>query len=508
VPDVVNWDVSSASNGNFLSTVSVLATSQQGGTITYSSDTPTVCTINASTGAVALTGGATGNCTVKATSSLNGVGNTPATNTRAITISSVTLDTVQCAPDAPRVGDSYNETFKARNSAYEVSRAPTGGTYVYHNPKIRQLKDVQATFSYTNAGGGFVNLQTTAVSNSGTAASPAVPTGAWDGWVPLPMAAGIPNGGGADTYVYAADGSMIVVPKRPAHGSVVATNSNLPPVQEFLPADWQRAFAIKRDQDGTAAGQDVNLTLAVTMRETGGFLNRWKYRLSWTAGSYVDYNGATYLDAKYNVTAKFEGFVNVPVTDPTNGWKGTPLSSSNPKQDSAGAVVTGASGKLTYGKMCKFSYRFTRIGDAQTATQGNTPEATPWDNTSAVKTNANGTCGIVGCTAWSGQGHGSNTQARITNSIGDSYGDWVGTFYTHDKLPRVAKSFRSAIGRSANSDAWAPSIPSNAVPMGNWAFFDYHDGNNASTDTPGSNGTTPPTQVDGLMTQANRLVFP
>ena len=158
--------------------------------------------------------------------------------------------------------------------------------------------------------------------------------------------------------------------------------------------------------------------------------------------------------------------------------------------------------------MCKFSYRFTRVGDAQTNTQGAASDTTPWDAVGSAKTDANGVCSSAGCSNWTGYGHGSSNLAKITNSIGDAYGDWVGTFYTHDKLPRVAKDFRSAIGRVANGDAWQPSFGGVQMPMGNWAFFDYHDGNTASTDTPDANGTTPPTQIDGLMTQANRLVFP
>ena len=462
--------------------------------------------MNPTTGAVTINGGGAGDCTVRATSTAGG------SNTHTITINQVVLNTVNCAPDAPRAGDNYDESFKARNSAYQIPRGNTSGTYVFHNPKIRQLKDVQATFSYGDAGGGLVNLQTTAISNSGADANPAVPAGAWDGWVPLPMAGAVPQSGGADTYVYNADGSENSVPQRVAHASDVATGSNLPPVQEFLPADWQRQFAKQRDLEGTLAGNAVGLTLPITIRETGGFLNRWAYRLSWTAGSFVQYGGATYLDAKYQVTAKFEGLVDVPLTDPVNGWTGAPLSSSNPGQDSKGAVVTGAHGKLAYGKMCKFSYRFTRIGDRNTPTQENASSGTAWDGTSAVKTDAAGSCGIVGCTAWNNTyGHGTSNSDRITNSIGDSYGDWVGTFYTHDKLPRVAKSFRSAIGRSANGEAWYPNLTWHPVPMGNWAFFDYHDGNTASTDTPNpaaDTASTPPTQLDTLMIQSNRLVFP
>ena len=472
--------------------------------MSYSSDTPSTCTVNASTGEVTINGGGAGNCTVRATSSAGG------SNTHTIAINTVTLDTVQCAPDAPRPGDNFNERFKARNSAYQTPRpfAWGGINYAFHNPKIRQLKDVQATFSYTAAGGGLVNLQTTTLTNSGTAANPAVPAGAWDGWVPTPLAAGLPTGPSiADTYVFNADGSISSAPKRPAAGAKVAANSSLPPVQEFLPADWQRAFALKRDQDGTAAGNAVNLTQAVTLRETGGFLNRWNHSQGVGIGSW-GYNGATYIDVHYTVTAVFEGLVDMPLTNPANGWKGTALDSSNPQADSQGAVLTGAHGKVQYGKMCKFSYRFTRVGDAQTNTQGAASDTTPWDAVGSAKTDANGVCSSAGCSNWTGYGHGSSNLAKITNSIGDAYGDWVGTFYTHDKLPRVAKDFRSAIGRVANGDAWQPSFGGVQMPMGNWAFFDYHDGNTASTDTPGANGTTPPTQIDGLMTQANRLVFP
>jgi hypothetical protein len=453
---------------------------------------------------------------VKATSSAGG------SNTHTITINTVTLNTVQCAPDAPRAGDNYDERFKTRNSVYEAPRPFVDPgwlyTYAFHNPKIRPLRDAQATFSYTAGSGSLVNLQTTALSSSGTAANPAVPSGAWDGWVPLPIKGGLPNGPvAADTYVFNADGSVNAAAKRPAAGAVVSKTSGLPPVQELSPIDWQRAFALKRDQDGTLAGQPVNLSQTITMRETGGFLNRWNHTQSVGAGNNWGYNGATYLETYYVVTATFEGVVDMPTIDPTNGWKGGTSSSSNPKRDSAGAVFTGAHNKLQYGKMCKFSYRFTRVGDAQTTTQADTPDATAWNGIAQTKTDAKGICpgGIgSGCTNWAGYGHGASNQIKMDNSIGDSYGDWAGTFYTHDKLPRVAKDFRSAVGRvggdaTPNYDAWQPGNAHTQMPMGNWAFFDYHDGNTATTDTPNAtNGTTPPSQVDGLMTQANRLVFP
>ena len=455
---------------------------------------------------MALNGGGAGNCTVRATSTAGGV------NTHTVTINTVTLDTVQCAPDAPRAGDNYGETFKARNSAYQAVRPYSAGgfTYAFNNPKIRQLKDVQATFNYTNGGGSLINLATT-LTNSGTAANPAVPVGAWDGWIPVPMAGGIANGpASGDTYVFNADGSINSAPQRPAAASVVSETSALPPVAETLPVDWQRQIAIARDAQSTTPGNAVTGSWPVVLRETGGFLNHWNHsqNVDGVGISKWGYSGATYAQAYYQVTASFVGMVNIPLTNPVVGWKGGAISSSNPQQDSAGSTLIGANGKLQYGKMCQFSYRFTRVGNANTITQAGASDAAAYDGSSSAKTDAQGTCSVAGCTNWGGYGHGSSNAAKISNSIGDSYGDFVGTFYTHDSLPRVAKDFRSSIGRIANGNAWQPGSGVIQMPMGNWFFFDMHDSNTASTDTPSASGTTPPTQLDDMMTGANRQVFP
>lgn len=108
--------------------------------------------------------------------------------------------------------------------------------------------------------------------------------------------------------------------------------------------DWQQAFAVMRDANGVSIGNEVG-DLMITMRETGGFLNRWNHTQSVDGGigvSWWGYTGASYVEAYYKVSAKFEGFVDVSAAEPTEGWKGGAVASNNPKQDSSqGAVVTG-----------------------------------------------------------------------------------------------------------------------------------------------------------------------
>ncbi len=479
------------------------ATSQQGGTITYSSNTPTVCTVNAATGSVSLNGPGAGSCTIVATSSLSGTGGALANNSTVLTIAAVTRDTVSCTPDAPRVGDSYDESYKARNSAYLTER--TISAFGFNNPRIRQLMDVQATLSYTAGAGSLVNLNTSSVSNSGTAANPAVTTGAWDGWVPVPMAGGMPNGPATgDPYVYNADGSINSVPKRPANGSKVALSTNLPAVQEYIPADWQRAIAMARDTAGTTAGSAVPGSWTITLRQTGGWLGRWNY----STGSFGSYGGATYLDVPYTVTAVFSSLVTIPLADPTVGYKGGAISASNPKQDSAGATITAANGKLTYGKFCQFTYTLTKVGGAGGNTQI-ASDATAWDNTSSAKTDIAPSCnfGQTCFSNWPGYGNGANAAAKVGNTVAESVGDVVGTFYTYDSLPRIVKDYSTAIGRASGGNAIQPSSSAIVRPMGNWAFYSNQTGNTNTSDSPGT-GDTPPTRLDQIMTSVYRLAFP
>lgn len=176
------------------------AASITGGTITYSSDTPTTCTVNSATGSTALTGQGAGNCTVRAVSSNGAVG------TRAVTINSTIINTVNCAPGAPRAGDSYVQSIASRTGVYNPCRidsyAVLGNETAPDNPIIRNMKTTQATFNYTAGSGSLVNLTTSAVSTSGTVEYGGVPSGAFEGWVPVPVAAGLPNGPTtADVYV-------------------------------------------------------------------------------------------------------------------------------------------------------------------------------------------------------------------------------------------------------------------------------------------------------------------
>ena len=97
-------------------TTDVDRTASTGGTISYSSDTPATCTVDAGTGAATLSGQAAGDCTVKAVSSLG------ATGTQVVTVTTKILDTVTCLPGAPKAGDVFGESIGQRSNAYGFAR--------------------------------------------------------------------------------------------------------------------------------------------------------------------------------------------------------------------------------------------------------------------------------------------------------------------------------------------------------------------------------------------------
>jgi len=84
-------------------------------------------------------------------------------------------------------------------------------------------------------------------------------------------------------------------------------------------------------------------------------------------------------------------------------------------------------------------------------------------------------------------------------------GDWMGTFYTHDDLPRVAKNTMTAIGRSGGADTVAGG---STTPQGNSPYYDYKTGNTVSTDTPSTSGDTPPSNTAAILQTITRAVLP
>ena len=447
---------------------------------------------------MALTGQSAGDCTIKATSSLPGA----ASATRTVAITTRVQNTVSCAPDAPRAGDAFTEEIGSRSNVYNMPRTITNSSP--NNPIFRTMKSVQATYNYTAGTGGLVNLNTTNVTNSGTAANPAVPSGAWDGFVPLPVwggfAAGIRTPGsnpdGSDTYVFNADGSINSVPKRPPTAAKVPANSNLLPVQETMPYDWQRQIALARDAAGTAAGGTVkNFSdqFLVTVRQTGGWLNSLQYSIQGgTTG------GASYTEQRYYVKAVFNGFTQLPTTAAAVATqKGGASASNNPNIDSVGSTLSTASGKLQYGNFCKFTYTFQKVNATNGGTLQETADATAWDGTSPFKADTTASC-TGNCATFSNIG-------TIKAGPGQTMNDWMGTFYTHDALPRVAKNFITAIGRSGGQNAAAGG---DTVPQGAGSYYDYKTGNDVSTDTPSPSGSTPPSNVNVKVQSVTRLALP
>jgi hypothetical protein len=468
------------------------ATSSNGGTITYSATTPNTCTVDAS-GNVTLAGQAAGNCTISAVSSAGG------TASKTITINTKIVDTVSCAPDAPRAGDTFSEKIDSRSNAYNMPRTITNSSP--NNPVFRSMKTVTATYSYSAGTGANINLNTTNVTNSGAAANPAVPAGAWDGAVPLPVWGGLPkitagsNPDGSDTYVFSSTGNIVNVPKRPPNAASKAGGQDLLPVQETIPFDWQRQIAIARDAAGTAPGSVVaGYAFAdkklVTIRQTGGLLNSLQYSIQGgTTG------GATYNELRYYVEATFDGFQTMPTGTTTE--KGGAQSSSNPIINNAGSTLSTANGKLQYGNFCKFTYTFRKMSLNANGSLQQAADSAAWDGVSPYKADTS-----AACTGNCGTFSNINT---ILAGPGQSIGDWKGTFYSHNNLPRIAKHFVTAIGRSGGANAVAGG---DTTPQGNGSYYDFKTGNNVGTDTPSSSGSTPPSNRDERIQTINRLVLP
>ena len=364
------------------------------------------------------------------------------------------------------------------------------------------MKPVQATYSYTAGAGTLVNLNTTSLSNSGTAANPAVPATAWDGYVPVPVwggfAAGIrtpgSNADGSDTYVFNADGSINSVPKRAPTSSKVAANSPLLPVEETLPYDWQRQIAAARDAAGTASGGTVkNFTdkFVITIRKTGGWLGLYQFSLQ---GGGL--GGASYTDQKYYVKAVFNGLTTLPTSaGAVATQKGGASASNNPNIDSVGSTVSTANGKLQYGNFCKFTYTFQKMDGTNGGAVQESSDATAWDTTSPFKGDLAASC-TGNCTIGS-------TLAKVKEGAAISMNDWMGTFYSHQNLPRIAKSYITAIGRVGGQNARAGA---STDPQGGYAYYDKKLGNDVGTDTP--SGTTPPSHVDAKVVTVTRVALP
>ena len=410
----------------FLDTVNVSASSANAGTITYSTTTPAICTVNVSSGAIALTGQAAGNtCAVVATSSLDGP--TPgvkASATRNVAITTRTVAATSCTPDVPRAGDSVVQTIAGKSNAYNSPR-DLGAFSAPNNPDIRTVPTVTATYNYvaqgagtrltTEATGGVQSI--TMYNNTGGTTSNPVTGNVWLGYLPQPIPASLinkPSAAMVEAYDIDASGN-ITTPNywNPAMAAKAGVASNLTAVKEFYPADWQKTIA-SRVTGSTAVGASLGTAVPVTIRSLGGWLNGMRF--SKASGTM---NGASYKNVYYNVTAVYRG-------------------------RSATETLTTANGKLTYTNMCQIDYTFTRRAIVNPPANGITPVGPadpgaepPVSGTYAnyvwtADINTNGAA--VGC-----------NQACVTLGGTNGNGDLSGTFYSHNNIPRVYKDAFAAI---------------------------------------------------------------
>jgi hypothetical protein len=435
---------------------------------------------------------------VRAVSSNGAVG------TRAVTINNTIINTVNCAPGAPRAGDTFVQKYTTKTGVYLGPRSITASAP--DNPLFRDLDDVQATLSYTAGTGSLIELRTTAASELGVRSPAGIPTSpgqAWKGAVPLPVWGGhlaairTPSGtgqaNGSDVYVYNADGSVNSAPKRPGTSTKVPFQSGLLPVREFLPSDWQAQIAKLRDSQGTTAGNNITTfasNFRVIIRKTGGSVGDLNFSESGgTTG------GATYAEEYYNVQAKFEGFAPIPTTAPTTTEKGGATSSSNPLIDRAGVALSTANGKLQYGNFCKISYTFRKVNNSNAGTTQETADATAWNGTAPFKADTSASC--TGSCAL------AKSTIQVRNGPSDAMGDWMGTYYSHDKLPRIGTNFMTAIGRSGGQNA---KNGNGTSPQGNTPYYSKKEGNNVANDTPAE--ATPPSSNGEILQTITRVQLP
>ena len=432
---------------------------------------------------------------------MRAVSSNGAVGTRAVTINNTIINTVNCAPGAPRAGDTFVQKYTTKTGVYLGPRSISASAP--NNPLFRDMDDVQATLSYTAGTGSLIELRTTAASELGVRSPAGVPAGAWAGAVPLPVWGGhaaairTPSGtgqaDGSDVYVYNADGSINSAPKRPGTSTKVPYQSGLLPVREFLPSDWQGQLAKLRDTKGTAAGSNITTyadKFLVVIRKTGGSVGDLSFGESGgTTG------GATYAEEYYYVQAKFEGFAPIPTTAPTTTQKGGAASSSNPLIDRAGVALSTANGKLQYGNFCKISYTFQKANASNGGNTQETADATAWNGTAPFKADISASC--TGACAL------AKSVSEVRNGPSDAMGDWMGTYYSHDKLPRIGTNFMTAIGRSGGQNA---KNGKDANPQGNTPYYSKKEGNNVANDTPAE--ATPPSSNGEILQTITRVQLP
>ena len=369
---------------------------------TYTSDTPSVCKVDNATGKIAAYD--VGTCTVTVSQS----GYT--SDTKSITVGNRTWAATSCVIAAPIAGDKITESADSFNNNWGMPR-DISGTTAPNNPVIRTRVPVTYTYDYAAQGAG-TRLTTTLLnsgignivmpSNNTNGNNTTTVSGQYNAYVPLPVpSAGIPSlHTGVKTFYDLDAAGNITTPNywQPAMPAKAAFNDQTAGISEIYPANW--AATIAAELNGKAVGTN-STGFTVTKRDTGGGV-LGQYRFNKSGGTL---NGASYMQNYYTVVGKL-------------------ISNTATKTVPAGT----SGGTVTFSNMCQIEYTFTRVG------VGTLAEAADVGPDPALR----GTAGTRGDTAAACSGLcalGSST-ANVRTGAAKGVGDFKGTFFTHNGIPR------------------------------------------------------------------------
>ena len=385
-------------------------------------------------------------------------------DTKSIIVGNKTLASTSCLPDAPRPGDVIEESADAYNSDWGMPR-DIGGTVAPDNSEFRLRVPVTYRYNYVTAPGGAAAGAVTRLTTSLVGANAGIGTivmpkdnkdgklsntvnvlNEYNAYVPMPVpASGIPSMiAGAKTFYDIDASGNIVTPSywQPKMAAKAAFNDKTVALLEFYPAGWDRTIAA--DLNAKAVGAS-SAPVAITRRRTGGgALNQYQFD---KAGGTL--KGASYFQDYYEVT-------------------GTLVSKTGT------TAVKG--GKITYTAMCEIAYTMKRLGLKNHTEAATDPGADPANRpggTAGTVADTNAACGFP-CNI-------ASSPAKVREGASMGNGDFAGTFYTHNKVPRViykadvadmgANNFRSTtfIGGVNNTDG------ANAVAQPNATYWSKKD---------------------------------
>ena len=369
------------------------------------SETPTVCTISGLTVAAYDTG----TCTVTASQA----GFT--SSTKSIAVGNKTWASTSCVPDVPRSGDSIEESADTFNADWGMQR-DLGSVTAPNNALMRPRVPVTYQYNYaaapSDAAPGATTRLTTALvgpsagigdiimpTNNTNGNDTTIVTGEYNAYVPMPVpVTGIPSLSAGAVTAYDIDAAgAIVTPNywQPKMATKAAFNDKTAPLQEFYPAGWDRMIATElSDKAVNTQSTPINIT---RRRVGGGALGQYTYYKS--SGTLA---GASYFQDYYSVTGKL--IANTGTT-------------------------TVKAGKITFTNMCQIEYTMTRLGVGTHTEQADLSPDPSLRGTSGTAADTAAECSDACLLSFS--------EEEFRNRASYDSGDFKGTFYTHNKVPRV-----------------------------------------------------------------------